>query len=135
MLRSPKKTPNRKRVPPNSQFPSLNTQKGFTITAPRSFYTGVLSASTAKVLRAAPRDQQLGEEIALVRLQIRELLARTHTDDGSTASLDQSLFIRLVDVLARLVRLQSNLQPDQEDLLGDLNEQVLRRLEAVDAPA
>ncbi|MGH2364053.1 MAG: hypothetical protein ACRDHX_05295 [Chloroflexota bacterium] len=95
----------------------------------RTFYQCPMGPEEARGFRAAPRLVGLAEEIALVRLRIRALAQAP--EPGEELPLPrQALLLRAIDLLARLVRIQSQLQPDQQDLLGELNEAVLRKLEA-----
>ncbi len=97
--------------------------------ANRNYYQLSFTAEGKRRFQAAPRDAVLMEEIALLRTRIRGLAELTEPDQEPSIQL-QRLLLQAIDLLSRLVRVQSQLQPDQEDLLGELNEEVLRKLES-----
>ena len=94
----------------------------------RTFYGAALTAEEDLRLLEAPRDAGLDEEIALVRTRIRTLAGLTDPEEGLSIQ-QQALLLRAIDLLARLIQIKSRLQPNQEDLLADINEQILLKLE------
>ncbi|MHB8619196.1 MAG: hypothetical protein ACYDAG_06465 [Chloroflexota bacterium] len=93
----------------------------------RTFYQRALPFEQGETFVQASREAQVDDEIALVRTTVHLLAAGAGKDVWPLP--EQTLMLRAIDLLARLIRLKSQLQPDQGDLLTDLNEEILRELE------
>lgn len=93
--------------------------------AERSYLLGRLSAQDRELLADMPRKASLADEIAFLRMRI----VRAAED----AATDPKLLVRLLELLTRMVAIQSKLGTDGSDTIAELTELVRQRLATVES--
>jgi chorismate mutase len=88
----------------------------------RSYLLPRLSAADRQLLAMLPRRATLADEIAYLRLH----LARSAGDEG----FDDKLLMRMLELLTRMVNVQSKLGQEAGDSMEELTEIVRKRLAA-----
>src|SRR5690348_8765330 len=90
------------------------------------FYREMLGAAERALMDGAPVKAALEEEIAFVRARVATLAAAT--SEGRSAAGDVTQLVRMLEVLTRMVQVQSRVGAADVSL-AELNDGVRRRLE------
>jgi len=97
------------------------------VTDAQAFYQHVMDAAGRDAFEAARRVQGLADEVALLRMQVRDLLA-----DGQP---DPKVLQGGIRLLVQAVAAQHRLSGEQAEALGDAFATLIEQFAAVAAPA